>query len=31
MSHPIRSTSNPPDDNGVDLISFTARKGDGPS
>ena len=31
MSQPHRFTSNPKDDNGVGLISFTARKGDGPS
>ncbi len=30
MSHPVRSTSNPLDDNGVGLSS-SARKGDGPS
>lgn len=30
MSHRIRSTLNPPDDNGVGL-SFSARKGDGTS
>jgi hypothetical protein len=29
MNHPIGSTSNPTDDNGVGPISFTARKGDG--